>query len=114
MVHDCEGLFDREIRDEVQQAVVIEEDQRIRSVPESLDARPRDQQLAIRLDRIEMNRVRVYDDRSGAVDSHAMQTMNGVPTRAAASDHDDLRAGGAKRVEERLVPGALRGLEAHP
>src|SRR2546425_11319868 len=41
MVHDCEGLFDREIRDEVQQAVVIEEDQRIRSVPESLDARPR-------------------------------------------------------------------------
>src|SRR2546428_1650676 len=73
-----------------------------------------DQQLAIRLDRIEMNRVRVYDDRSGAVDSHAMQTMNGVPTRATASDHDDLRAGRAKRVEERLVPGALRGLEAHP
>src|SRR5438309_2144414 len=75
---------------------------------------PPDQQLAIRLDRIEMNRVRVYYDRSGAVDSHAMQTMNGVPTRAAASDHDDLRAGGAKRVEERLVPGALRGLEAYP
>src|SRR2546425_567445 len=98
MVHDCEGLFDREIRDEVQQAVVIEEDQ----------------QLAIRLDGIEMHGVRVYDDRPGAVDSHAMQTMNGVPTRAATSNHDDLRAGGAKRVEERLVPGALRGLEAHP
>src|SRR3989454_716503 len=198
MVHDREGLFDRKIRDEVQQSVVVEENQRIRAVPESLDARPRihhpatfrperrgrqadhdaprslgkfrhmgrdsrprastqsdrdereicvpnlvpefllrdlgapfadlwptscphparhapsDQELAVRLNRIEMDRVRVHDDRSGAVDPHAMETVNGVPARATASDHEDLRAGRAERVEERLVPGALRSLEAHP
>src|SRR3989454_11334692 len=75
---------------------------------------PADQKLAIRLNRIEMHRIRVHDDRAGAVDPHAMETVNGIPTRATTSDHEDLRAGGAKRVEERLVPGALRRLEAHP
>src|SRR5207245_9490036 len=52
-----------------------------------------DQELAVRLDRIEMHRIRVHDDGSGAVDPHAMETMDGVPTRATASDHEDLRPG---------------------
>src|SRR5438034_867889 len=32
----------------------------------------------------------------------------------AAPDHDDLRPRKGERIEERLVPGALYGLEAHP
>jgi len=73
-----------------------------------------DQELAIRLDRIEMHCVGIHNDRSGAVDPHAVQAMDGIPTRASASDYEDLRASEAKRVEERLVPGALRRLDAHP
>src|SRR5438046_2832439 len=38
VVHHREGLLDGEVRDEVQEAVVVEEDQRVRRRPEWLDA----------------------------------------------------------------------------
>src|ERR671935_234075 len=73
-----------------------------------------DQQLAIRPDRIEVDRVRVHDDRAGPVNPHAVQAVHGIPARATAADDEDPGAGEGERVEERLVARPLRALDAHP
>ena len=73
-----------------------------------------DQQLAVRLDRIEMHGIRVDDDRSSPMDAQAMEPVHGVPAGPAAADDQDLRACEGEGLEERLVPGALCGLDAHP
>src|SRR5205823_71943 len=58
--------------------------------------------------------VRVHDDCPGPVDAHAMEAVDRIPAGSAAPDHDDLRPRKGERIEERLVSGALYGLEAHP
>src|SRR5205823_2128750 len=75
---------------------------------------PTDEQLAIRLDRIEVDRIRVHDNRAGSMDPHARQSMDRVPAGAAAADDEDPRASEREGIEERLVPGPLRALESHP
>jgi hypothetical protein len=72
------------------------------------------QHLPVRLDGIQMHGIRVYDDGPGAVNANPVETVNGIASRAPASDYKDARPRGRERIEERLVPRTLCGLEAHP
>ena len=73
-----------------------------------------DEQLPVRLNRIEVHGIRVDDDRPSPMDAHSMEPVHGVPAGPAAADDQDLRACEGEGLEERLVPGALCGLDAHP
>src|SRR2546426_10046968 len=198
MVHHCERLFHGEVRDEVEEPIVVEDDERVGATLKSLDpgagvvhaapfrperrrgqgdhdtpgrlgelrekrgnpgaraaaeadrdereirvanlipqllfcelgaslpdvrttSRPHppryaaaDEDLAVRLNGIEVYRIRVHDDGASPVDADPMEAMDGIAAGTPASDHEDPRPRGRERIEERLVPRSLCGLEAHP
>ena len=73
-----------------------------------------DENLAVRLNGIEVHRIRVHDDSASPVDADPMEAMDGIAAGTPASDHEDPRPREREGIEERLVPRSLCGLEAHP
>src|SRR2546427_4866357 len=198
MVHHCERLFHGEVRDEVEEPIVVEDDERVGATLKSLESgavvahaapfRPErrrgqrdhdtpgrlgelrekrgnpgaraateadrdereigvtnlipqllfcelgaslpdvrtpsrahpsshaaaDENLAVRLNGIEVHRIRVHDDRPSPVDANPMEAMDGIAAGTPASDYEDPWPREREGIEERLVPRSLCGLEAHP
>src|SRR5438445_174609 len=73
-----------------------------------------DENLAVRLNGIEVHRIRVHDDRPSPVDANPMEAMDGIAAGTPASYYEDPWPREREGIEERLVPRSLCGLDAHP